>query len=230
MPLMIRLMLWPVLAGLMACNPTFNWRDARVQDTGLTGLLPCKPDQTVRPVAMGGSSLDLHMLGCETGAALFVIAHVDTRPVGAASVSTPAAISPPTSPPTSPPISPPRSPEIAGKASGAVPAAVALPDMRSALTGPPTERNALLLAQWREANLAALRASSSSTAPLTVRGADAVPPAQKTTATGLRPDNRRIESQSVYFARGDLLFYAVILADRIADDVAEAFFSGLKLE
>ena len=102
--------------------------------------------------------------------------------------------------------------------------------MRSALTGPSTERNALLLAQWREANLAAMRASSSSTAPLTVRGADALPTAQKTTATGLRPDNRRIESQSVYFARGDLLFYAVILADRIADDVAEAFFSGLKLE
>jgi hypothetical protein len=226
MPLMIRLMLWPVLAGLMACNPTFNWRDARVQDTGLTGLLPCKPDQTVRPVAMGGSSLDLHMLGCETGAALFVIAHVDTRAVGAASVSTSAAISPP----TSPPISPPLSPEIAGKASGAVPAAVPLPDIRSALTGPPTERNTLLLAQWREANLAAMRASSSSTAPLTVRGADALPTAQKTTATGLRPDNRRIESQSVYFARGDLLFYAVILADRIADDVAEAFFSGLKLE
>lgn len=213
---MIRLMLWPVLAGLIACNPTFNWRDARVQDTGLSGLLPCKPDQTVRPVAMAASQLDLHMLGCETGAALFVIAHVDVRAVGERPVPVP-------TPALTPAV-------ISGEAPGAASGTAPRTDIRPSVTGGSAERNALLLAQWRDANLATLRASTPLTTPLTVRGADAAPPAQKTTVIGLRPDNSRIESQAVYFSRGDLLFYAVILADRIQDDVADAFFSGLKLE
>ena len=207
MRLMIRLLLWPVLAGLVACNPTFNWRDARVQDTGLTALLPCKPDQTVRPVLMGGSQLELHMLGCETGAALFAIAHVNTDAVAVQTGATPAGTMP-----SNP----------AAKLSAAS-AASPVADTRAAVPD-------LLLAQWREANLAALRAVSSSTVTQRVRGADGVPAPQKTVATGWRPNGSPVESQAVYFSRGNLIFYAVILADRIADDVAEAFFSGLKIE
>jgi hypothetical protein len=210
MSFMIRFMLWPMLAGLVACNPTFNWRDTRVQDTGLAALLPCKPDQTVRPVLMGGGQREMHMLGCETGAALFAIAHVSIGP-GAAlagTTSTATLASNPAAPPAPSPLA----------------------DLNATVMNLPLERNRQLLAQWREANLAAMRAASSSSAMQQVRGADAVPAAQKTVATGLRPDNSRVESQAVYFARGSQLFYAVILADRIPDDVAEAFFAGLKLE
>lgn len=68
-----------VLPGLMAmaaCNPTLNWREARVNATGLVVMLPCKPAHQTRAVALGGQTLDMHMSACDAGGATFAIAHV----------------------------------------------------------------------------------------------------------------------------------------------------------
>lgn len=59
---------------LMACNPTFNWREVRPNSTGLTLLLPCKPDQARRSVPLGGQPTELAMLGCDAGGATFALA------------------------------------------------------------------------------------------------------------------------------------------------------------
>jgi hypothetical protein len=56
-----------------ACNPTFNWREVRLSETALSGLLPCKPDTGSRQVALAGQPLALHMAGCEAGGALFAL-------------------------------------------------------------------------------------------------------------------------------------------------------------
>jgi hypothetical protein len=173
---LVKLVLCPLVAlGLLACSPTFNWREVRVTDSALTALLPCKPDQAVRPVVMGDAKVDMHMQGCETGQTMFAVAYVD----------------------------------------GPVPA-------------PPGQDAVSLLGRWQAANLAALRATASDSAETRVAGVTAPAP-HKVSAVGQKPDSRRVESQAVYFSQGARLYYAVILAERISPEAAEAFFTGLKL-
>lgn len=62
-----------VLAG---CSPTHNWREIRWDSAGLKVLLPCKPDQGSRRMTLAGQDVEILMMGCEAGADLFAIAHV----------------------------------------------------------------------------------------------------------------------------------------------------------
>lgn len=68
------LLVAPLLA---ACNPTFNWREVRVDPPGLLAMLPCKPDKGARPVPMAGREVSLNVLGCETGGATFALMQAD---------------------------------------------------------------------------------------------------------------------------------------------------------
>jgi hypothetical protein len=65
------------LAGLVACNPTFNWREVRSDHSSLVALLPCKPDRGTRTVPLAGRPVELQMVGCESGGATFAIARAE---------------------------------------------------------------------------------------------------------------------------------------------------------
>jgi hypothetical protein len=65
------------LAGLAACNPTFNWREVRADNSSLVALLPCKPDRGTRTVPLAGRPTELQMVGCESGGATFALARAD---------------------------------------------------------------------------------------------------------------------------------------------------------
>jgi hypothetical protein len=65
------------LLALSACNPTFNWREVRPDSTGLSLLLPCKPDKAEKTVPLGGQPTQLLMLGCDAGDATFAVAVAD---------------------------------------------------------------------------------------------------------------------------------------------------------
>ena len=65
------------LLGLVACNPTFNWREWPVQGTPLRAWMPCKPERASRPVPMLGAPVELHMHACETGGLRFALAWAD---------------------------------------------------------------------------------------------------------------------------------------------------------
>lgn len=63
---------------LVACSPTFNWRELRPEGTPLQALMPCKPETATRAVPLdGGVPTDLHMLSCDTGGLTFALAWVD---------------------------------------------------------------------------------------------------------------------------------------------------------
>jgi hypothetical protein len=62
---------------LMACTPTFNWRDVSFEQAPATALLPCKPDRGSRPVELAGQKLMMHMAGCEAGGAMFAVALIE---------------------------------------------------------------------------------------------------------------------------------------------------------
>ena len=63
-----------ILAALSACTPTFNWREVRFEQAGLSALLPCKPDRATRVVQLGGQAVTATMAGCEAGGAMFTVA------------------------------------------------------------------------------------------------------------------------------------------------------------
>ena len=65
------------LLSLAACSPTFNWREVRPEGTGLSLLLPCKPDKAQKVVPLGGRATSLSMLGCDAGGATFAVAVAD---------------------------------------------------------------------------------------------------------------------------------------------------------
>ena len=60
---------------LVACSPTFNWREVPIAGTDLVALLPCKPDRATRALPLGGEQVTVDMAGCETGGATFAVAH-----------------------------------------------------------------------------------------------------------------------------------------------------------
>lgn len=64
-----------VLLALTACQPALNWRASRSDNSPLTALLPCKPDQATREVPMVGQTVTLDMLGCDAAGATFAISH-----------------------------------------------------------------------------------------------------------------------------------------------------------
>ena len=68
-----------LLAAIAACSPVFNWRDARLGESDLVALLPCKPDHATRDVVLGGDQAAMQMVGCEAGGATFTIAYVVAR-------------------------------------------------------------------------------------------------------------------------------------------------------
>ena len=79
---MIRSTTFPIAAlvasmALVACSPTFNWREVRPEGTSLSVLLPCKPDKAQKVVPLGGRATSLSMLGCDAGGATFAVAMAD---------------------------------------------------------------------------------------------------------------------------------------------------------
>ena len=176
-PLMTRVMaasLLLLLLLLAACNPVFNWREVRPDNTALSLLLPCKPDKAQRSVPLGGRPTELAMLGCDAGDATFAVA-----------VAT-------------------------------------LDDAAQA---------AAVLAGWQTATLANLKAAGGGqTSPLKLSGADLLPPAVLVRASGQRADGRAVQSQAAYFSQGRQVFQAVIYANQMDPEVADTFFSSLKLD
>ena len=160
------------LAGLAACNPTFNWRDVRPEDTRLRLLMPCKPDKAQKTVPMAGQPTELMLLSCDAGGVTF---------------------------------------------------AVAVADVKDALL----VKDALV--QWQGASLTSLKASLAT--PGTAFKLTGLPSgAVMLSATGKRANGQTVSSQAAYFAQGSQVFQAAIYADKLAPDVADTFFSGLKFE
>lgn len=172
-PLMPRVMAAGLLL-LAACNPVFNWREVRPDNSALSLLLPCKPDKAQRSVPLGGRPTELAMLGCDAGDATFAVA-----------VAT-------------------------------------LDDAAQA---------AAVLAGWQTATLANLKAGGGGqTSPLKLPGAGLLPPAVLVRANGQRADGRAVQSQAAYFSQGRQVFQAVIYANQMDPEVADTFFSSLKLD
>ena len=61
--------------ALGGCSPKFNWREVRLEQSGVALLFPCKPDTQVRQVDMDGQALSMTLSGCSAGDASFALAY-----------------------------------------------------------------------------------------------------------------------------------------------------------
>ena len=66
-----------VVVGLVACSPTFDWREARPLDSGAALMFPCRPDRHERMVVIGTATLRLQLSACTAGKATFSLATAD---------------------------------------------------------------------------------------------------------------------------------------------------------
>lgn len=91
-----------------------------------------------------------------------------------------------------------------------------------------------VLAGWKTAMLANMRAPASQDEAFNLPGALSLAQAVRSRATGQRADGRPVSAQAVWFARvgpgGVDVFHAVVYADKSSPEVADTFFGGLKFE
>ncbi len=104
--------------------------------------------------------------------------------------------------------------------------AVALADV-----GDPA-RTGEVLAQWQAVTLANMKATPGTTRTQALRlpGLKAPAQAMLVSAEGRRADGTVVQGQAAYFADGGQVFQAVMYAGKANAEVAETFFSSLKLE
>ena len=104
--------------------------------------------------------------------------------------------------------------------------AVALADLGDASKAAP------VLAQWQSLTLANMKAAPASreVLPFKLEGATPQAPPTRVKALGQRADGTAVVGQAAYFAQGSQVFQVVLYAASIAPEVAETFFSSLKLE
>ena len=65
------------LAGL-ACSPTFDWREARPEGSGVAMMFPCRPAKEERTTRLGAAALPMQLHSCSAGGATFSLAAIDT--------------------------------------------------------------------------------------------------------------------------------------------------------
>jgi hypothetical protein len=53
-----------------------NWREARIENTDLKILLPCKPDKASKQLDLNGIATRIEMIGCEAGGGLFAVSRI----------------------------------------------------------------------------------------------------------------------------------------------------------
>ena len=62
---------------MLACTPELNWRELRPAGSGVTLLLPCKPDSHARQVKLGPDSVRLELHACTAAGTTWALAFAD---------------------------------------------------------------------------------------------------------------------------------------------------------
>ena len=86
------------------------------------------------------------------------------------------------------------------------------------------------LSQWRQASLAAARATLQGEQAFVPAGALGLPASAMVRASGQRTDGSAVQSQSAYFARGATVFQVAVYATTLKPEMTEPFFTGLRFE
>lgn len=77
-PAQVAVMVASVVTALgSGCAPALDWREARIDGSGLLALFPCRPVAQTRQVALAGRQVSMQLHGCETGGRTFAVVLAD---------------------------------------------------------------------------------------------------------------------------------------------------------
>lgn len=63
--------------AVLACSPTFDWREARPEGSGVAAMFPCRPVKDERRTRIGTAMLQMQLHSCSAGGAIFSLAALD---------------------------------------------------------------------------------------------------------------------------------------------------------
>lgn len=66
-----------LVAGLIACSPTLDWREFVPDGSELVVTFPCRTDRHARPLMMAGAKVQMEMLVCSAGDATYAVSFFD---------------------------------------------------------------------------------------------------------------------------------------------------------
>lgn len=61
------------LLALWACQPALNWREVQLDARSITGMMPCKPEKSIRNVWLGGQDVPMQLHHCKASGATFAV-------------------------------------------------------------------------------------------------------------------------------------------------------------
>jgi len=61
----------------VACAPALDWRESRIEGSGLLALFPCKPAGHARRLALAGVAVEMTLYACSTGGATYAVGFAD---------------------------------------------------------------------------------------------------------------------------------------------------------
>jgi hypothetical protein len=61
----------------IACAPTFDWREARPEGSGVALMFPCRPAMEERRTRVGAAVVPIRLDSCAAGGAIFSLAAID---------------------------------------------------------------------------------------------------------------------------------------------------------
>jgi len=65
----------------VACTPSLNWREVRLESSDASVLMPCKPEHASRPIALQANGQGVHttlqLLGCEASNIQFTFGQIN---------------------------------------------------------------------------------------------------------------------------------------------------------
>jgi hypothetical protein len=67
----------PLLAAIVGCTPTLDWRTVLIDAGSLQALFPCRPQHRSRAVTLGGLASKMEMNVCSADADTFALSFVD---------------------------------------------------------------------------------------------------------------------------------------------------------
>jgi hypothetical protein len=66
-----------MVALMLGCSPSLDWRELRPAGSGLTVLFPCKPTSHARHVSLGPNAVRLELHACTAGGMTWAVAFAD---------------------------------------------------------------------------------------------------------------------------------------------------------
>lgn len=73
----VKALMFALSCAAGACTPTLDWRDVRLEGSGLQALFPCKPAVHARQVALAALSVEMTLYACSAGGATYAVGFAD---------------------------------------------------------------------------------------------------------------------------------------------------------